>query len=183
VSRATTVPPYFGTTITNASSARIQGIEIEATAVPTAGLTATASFGYLDAKYRNFIGNISGLGVTDNSSLKLRRAPQFTMTTSIDYNFVAAGGEINLGARYRLIDETELLVTNDPAGHVEAGGYLDASFGYEREVGDVTWGIKFYGRNLTDTIRKSNTTRIGGFINFITVNRGREVGAELSLKF
>jgi iron complex outermembrane receptor protein len=183
VSRATTVPPYFGTTIANASSARIQGIEIEATAVPTAGLTATAAFGYLDAKYRNFVGDISGLGVTDNSQLKLRRAPRFTMTTSIDYNFAAAGGEINMGARYRLIDETELLVTNDPAGHVEAGGYLDASLGYERETGGVTWGVKFYGRNLTDTIRKSNATRLGGFINFITVNRGREAGVELSLKF
>jgi iron complex outermembrane receptor protein len=183
VSRATTVPPYFGTTITNASSARIQGFEIEATAVPTAGFTATASFGYLDAKYRNFIGNISGLGETDNSALKLRRAPQFTVTTSADYRFAAAGGEMSVGARYRLIDETELLVTNDPAGHVEAGGFLDASLGFEREMSAVTWSLKLYGRNLTNTIRKSIATRIGGFINFISVNRGREGGVELSLKF
>ncbi|WP_332817458.1 TonB-dependent receptor [Sphingopyxis sp.] len=183
VSRATTVPPYFGTTITNASAARIQGIEIEATAVPTSGLTATASFGYLDAKYRNFVGNISGLGVTDNSALKLRRAPQFTVTTSADYSFAAAGGEVSVGARYRLIDETELLVTNDPAGHVEAGGFLDTSLGYERETSGVTWSVKLYGRNLTNTIRKSIATRIGGFINFIAVNRGREGGVELTLKF
>ena len=183
VSRAISIPPFFGTTVTNAASARIQGVELEATAVPTSGLVFASSFGYLDAKYRDFVGNITGQGVTDNSNLKMVRTPEITATGSVDYSFEAAGGTVEMGARLRYLDDMELIVTNDPVGHTKPVGFLDASLGYGRETGNVAWKIKVYGRNLTDKLRAATATRIGGFLDFLSYNRGREGGVELSVKF
>lgn len=183
VTAAITTPPFFGTSITNASSARIQGIEVEATAVPAEGLNVSASFGYLDAEYEDFIGNITGRGVTDNSGLRLRRTPEYTATVSGDYTFPIGADEISLGARYRYVDSLELAVTNDPFGHVPAGGFLDASIGYGMQRGGTHWTIKAYGRNLTDTIRQNVYFRTGGFLSFASANRGREAGLELTAKF
>ena len=77
----------------------------------------------------------------------------------------------------------ELSVANDPNGHVRSGGYLDASIGYDAEMGGVDWKIKAYGRNLTDTIRQNVFFRTGGFIAFGAANRGREGGLEVTAKF
>lgn len=183
VSRAISIPPFFGTTVTNAASARIQGVEAEATAVPMAGLTLSGSVGYLDAKYRDFVGNITGQLVTDNSNLKIVRTPDWTASASADYNFDLAGGTVDMGARLRYVDDMELIVTNDPLGHTRPVAYLDASLGYGREIGNVQWKLKVYGRNLTDKLRASTATRIGGFLDFLTFNRGREGGVELSVKY
>lgn len=183
VSVGTTIPPFFGTTITNASNARIQGIEIEATAVPTPGLTLATAVGILDAKYLGFIANITGAAVTDNSNLKLRRAPKYTVTTSVDYGFSLGTGRMTMSARYRFIDEVELAVTNDPAGHVPSGGYLDLSLGYGATTAGIDWKLQAYGRNLTDTIRQNTYFRTGGFLSFASANRGREGGVELTLNF
>ena len=183
VSSATTIPPFFGTAIANASSARIQGIEVEATAIPTDGLSVGVSFGYLDAKYNEFIANVTGLGVTDNSNLKLRRAPRFTLSPSIDYKFDVGRGTASAGARARFVDEIQLSVSNDPLGRVESVAFVDAALGYEFEAAGSAWQLNFYGRNLTDSIRQNAFFRAGSFLAFVSANRGREVGIDLTVKF
>src|SRR5690606_4359191 len=85
VNTPTTLPPFTGTSFTNASSAQIQGLELELTVLPLDGLTVSASLGYLDAEYKDFMANITGASVTDNSSLELRRAPEITGNVGADY--------------------------------------------------------------------------------------------------
>ncbi|MGE0666149.1 MAG: TonB-dependent receptor [Sphingomonadales bacterium] len=183
VTSNTTIPPFFGTSVANASEARIQGFEIETTAVPVDGLTLNASAGYLDAKYLDFVGNITGRGVTDNSGLSLRRTPKWTFSISGDYIIPVGDGEITLNARYRYIDQIELAVTNDPNGHVPSANYLDASISYGMVTGGIDWRIQLYGRNLTDTVRQNVYFRTGGFLSFAAANRGREGGVEVTVKF
>lgn len=183
VSSATTIPPFFGTSVANASEARIQGIEIEATAIPMSGLTLSASGGYLDAKYLDFVANITGRGVTDNSDLDLRRTPEFTFSLGADYILPVGPGDLTLAARYRYMDAVELAVTNDPNGHVSSVGYLDASVTYAMTTGGVDWSVRAYGRNLTDEIRQNTFFRAGGFLSFAAANRGREGGVELMVEF
>lgn len=183
VNRNTSIPPFFGTTVTNASSATIQGVELEASAVPAYGLTLDASLGYLDAQYDDFTADITGRGVTDNSDLKLRRAPELTASGGGEYRFAVGPGEAAVRARYRYIGEHELAVTNDPLGHVKGTGYVDASTSYEFELGGVEWLINAYGRNLTDEIRPNVYFRTGGFLAFTSAPLGREYGVELTATF
>lgn len=175
--------PFFGTAVLNAADARLQGFEMEATAVPTPGLNFSFALGYLDAKYKNFVADITELGVTDNSQLKMRRTPKYTVAVGGDYSFAMGPGDMSVGARYRFIDAMELSVANDPNGHVKSGGYLDASLGYAFELGGADVKLSVYGRNLTDTVRQSVFFRTGGFIAFAAANRGREGGVEFTAKF
>lgn len=183
VNRSTTIPPFFGTTVANASSATIKGFELELTMMPVGGLTLDASLGYLDGSYDDFIADITGRGVTDNSSLKLRRTPELTGAAGAEYRFIAGPGTMAVRSRYRYMDEHELAVSNDPVGHVGAAGYVDASASYEFETGAGNWRVNVYGRNLTDEITKNVYFRAGSFLNLTSAPQGREIGVDLTVTF
>ena len=183
VSVATTIPPFFGTSILNVSSARIQGLELEVTAVPAEGLTLSGSLGYLDAKYTNFNSDITGQGVTNNSGLSLRRAPEINGSLGMDYTHPLGSGDASGGVRMRYQGDHELALTNDPLGHVKASAILDATLAYAMTVDAVDWRLSVYGRNLTDQIVPTTYFRAGGFLAFMAATRGTEFGIELKAKF
>jgi iron complex outermembrane receptor protein len=183
VSVATTIPPFFGTSILNVSSARIQGLELEVAAVPVEGLTLNGSLGYLDAKYTNFIADITGQGVTNNNGLKLRRAPEISGSLGMDYTHPVGSGEASGGVRMRYQGDHEVAITNDPNGHVKASAVIDANVAYEMSVDGVDWRLGLYGRNLSDQIVQTTFFRAGGFLAFAAATRGREFGIELKAKF
>src|SRR5690625_3599158 len=79
-----------GTTITaNAGKARLQGSELEVTALPIAGLVLDLSYGYLDFDYRKYRATIPGSTVTFDASGQARaaNAPRHTGRFNAAYEF------------------------------------------------------------------------------------------------
>ena len=73
----------FGQVVVNAGKTRYQGFEIEAVAVPMAGLTLSGNVGYIDIdilKFAAFGGDISDIAKPQN-------APSVTANTSAEYAF------------------------------------------------------------------------------------------------
>lgn len=70
----------------NAASAEFKGFELDMTAQITPGFRLNGNLGYLDAKYKDFFGDIYSTGTpVDASFLKIRRAPKWTWSLGATY--------------------------------------------------------------------------------------------------
>ena len=79
-----TVTEGVSPTFFNGGSAKIRGVEIEATARPTSGLTVDASVGYIDAHYTSITAPSTGT-VLLNLHDKLVNTPEWTANLGIAY--------------------------------------------------------------------------------------------------
>ena len=134
------------TIVNNAAKARIQGVEIDAVATPTPWWTLTGSFGWLDAEYKEFLADLLGTGVTDNSGLKLRRAPKFSFSVGSLMEQEIGSGTGSLRVNYGWKDDYETALVNNPFSHIDSYGILDASVSYDWKG----YSVSVFGRNLTD---------------------------------
>lgn len=136
----------FAAIFTNAASARIYGLELEATARPVEGLRFDAAVGYLNAEYQEFIG-ANGADVSD--TLTPANAPRWTARLGAelrqpitnDAEFVLAGS-----ASYR--GDVFPTVSASPVLFQESYVLLDASAGFE--FADGRYAIRAVGKNLSD---------------------------------
>ena len=144
--RPVTIGTGQETFVTNAASARIQGIEVDSIVYVTDNLTVMASAGWLDASYDDFTANI-GLGLADNTGLELRRAPELTYNVNGVYRWTLGPGEASVRLNYAFKSDYHTLLTNNAFSKIESYGLLDASFNY-------AWGERYlasvFARNLTD---------------------------------
>ncbi|MDD3797625.1 MAG: TonB-dependent receptor [Novosphingobium sp.] len=153
------------TRFTNAGKSRIQGLELEATALPLPGLMLTANMGYTDFKYKSYV--LGGVDVT--SIYKAVYFPKFNSALGMEYTLPAFGNgselSFNLGATYRskvrytqptnAADLNEatispskwLLDARATLAHVPLGG-LDAK-------------ISVWGKNLTDSRKLAYAADLG----------------------
>jgi iron complex outermembrane receptor protein len=74
---------------TNAGKARYKGIELEVNAVPVDGLTAYATFGYVDRKYKEYIffNTATGRDVDIADIARFAYSAPTTLTTGVQYEF------------------------------------------------------------------------------------------------
>lgn len=75
-------PSIFLDTV-NAGEATMQGLEIEATAQLTRGLTANFSYGYLDAEYDKYVDN--GVDKAKLGTVSVAYAPDYTYAAGLKY--------------------------------------------------------------------------------------------------
>jgi len=170
-----------GTTVSNASNAEIQGLELEITAILAESFRVHVSYGYLDAEFNGYEADIDGDGnVTNNDHLKLRRAPENTLGVSMMYfcNFGDVDFDANL--TYRWQDEMETIANNDPLGTVESHGIWNASADFTLHE---NYQLSIYGRNLGDERFTTSVVNIGPLSSFGAYNQPRNWGAELRVKF
>lgn len=118
--------PLDAQVFTNASAARIYGVEVEFSAQPARGLNLSFGTSFLDAKYRNFV---SAAASSDYSGNTLPFAPKFTMQGDINYELKAPFGavvtDISFTRRTRIFfDTTDTERLSDPARI-----YVDGRFG------------------------------------------------------
>ena len=167
------------TIVTNAGEVDMSGLELEVIAAVTDHLRVRAAYGYLDAEYNEYDGDLNGDGtVTDNSYLDLRRAPENTFGMTATYSRNIGPGEFVADVSYRYRDEYETSATNNPLGHVDSTEIWNASIDYIYE----NWQLSVYGRNLDDERYLVSTTDIS-LVAFGQWNRGRNWGAELRYTF
>jgi iron complex outermembrane receptor protein len=152
-------PNFCGIT-TNAAKARINGIEVEANARFAQGfagagsaITLAGTLGYMDAKYKTFIGPTG----TDIANVRVfQNTPSWSVSSTLGAVFSAGPGQINASTVVSYRSLTHQFETASP--FLDQPGYtlLDAHITYSFDGGKYSIGV--HGKNLTDVRYK-----IGGY--------------------
>ncbi len=174
-----TVPVGVAPTTQNAAQARIKGFELEATAVPIDGLTATFAVGYVDAYYLALDTRVSPTITLDS---KFPGTSDWTLNGSLQYAApIGKGLTLTplIGWSYR----SEF--SFDAENFVGQGGYhlVDASIKLANT--ETGWSALVFGKNLTDELYYSHGEQIlnpGGFKQ-VSPARGRQIGLTLAKEF
>ncbi|MEM7570473.1 MAG: TonB-dependent receptor, partial [Pseudomonadota bacterium] len=212
-------PDPAGATVTvvqNAASATIWGLEAEFRALPMEGLSIGLNIGYLNSEYDEWLDQgpiiefVEGvptpvepaqLGVIDRSDSLLRRAPEWTITADVNYEYqIDADRSLIFAADYSFKDDYSIVANtvtiNDPnPGLIDAFGLLNASLSYQTE----RYKLSVFGRNLTNaayfqhvldaattfgrTADSAAPVPTGGFFTFGTLNPPRTWGIQGEVRF
>ena len=175
--------PGQETRTTNAGKAKVYGLEVEASAAPTEGLTLGAALGWQRAKYLEFFTDVDGDGTNDDASyLHLRNAPKWTLSGNARYEFPPAEwGTIALSADVNYQSEFESTTLNADYSQGEARTLVGASIAWT-DPGD-RYRIAIFGRNLLDEVYRVSANSVAGLFNFTNYAPPRSFGVEGSAKF
>ncbi|HSI17603.1 MAG TPA: TonB-dependent receptor [Sphingomonas sp.] len=152
-------PNFCGIT-TNAAKARINGVEVEANARFAQGfagagsaITLAGTLGYMDAKYKTFIGPT---GADVANARVFQNTPSWSVSSTLGAVFNAGPGSINASTVVSYRSLTHQFETASP--FLDQPGYtlLDAHITYSFDAGKYSIGV--HGKNLTDVHYK-----IGGY--------------------
>ena len=148
--------------IDNAAGAEIMGAELDLTAALSEQLTWRLGLSVLDTEYEDFISafgsNAGGPIVSDLSGNELINAPDFKLSSSIDYNQPVANGaklaftgQVNYQSKVYFSKENESLMSQS--------GYalVDVRLAYISP--DGKWQLAGVARNLFDEEYFQNTVR------------------------
>lgn len=131
----------------NASGAELKGFELDLTTQVTDNLTISGNVGYLDAKYKNFFGDIYSTGTpVDATFLRIRRSPRWTWDLRASYERELGSGTLMLNAELHHIGAHELTFLNNPNLRNGSQNMLDANISYKI---DKTM-ISVFAKNLLD---------------------------------
>ncbi|MBK6707345.1 MAG: TonB-dependent receptor [Sphingomonadales bacterium] len=156
----------FAGITTNASKARLQGVEIESFASLArdfagngSALSFNGTLGYIDGKYLRFINN---LGVDVADFRRIQNTPKWTASGTLAVSVPGASGLFNAQTTLSYRSKTNQFET--PSPYLDQKGYalLDASLVWTSDDDRFTVGI--YGKNLLDKHYKTS-----GY-QFITVD-------------
>lgn len=153
------VPAIGITTIDNAASATVKGVEASLEIRPFDGLTLSGQATYLDASYGSFCQPISGgdpqgsdalcaPGLADRSGNRLSQAPKWSGGLNMNYKLpVGNAGSLRFNAGYSWESPVFFTAANESVVGHSGWNRLDAKLGFQ-----ITNGPEFYvfGRNLTD---------------------------------
>ncbi len=152
------VQTFCGIT-TNAAKARIKGVELETNAIlardfagADSSIALTGAVGYIDAKYRTFIGptgtDVAGVRVFQNT-------PHWTASGTLTGTVPVAGGLVTANSTVSYRSLTHQFETASP--FLDQPGYtlLDAGITYGFGEGR-RYSIGLYGKNLTDRRYKTS---------------------------
>jgi iron complex outermembrane receptor protein len=168
----------------NAANAKVQGIELEATAVPIDNLQLSVAGAYLDSEYEDFIVAISPTVTEDRSGSRLIGAPKFDLTASAQYDLELPFGTVSprvelvhKGSRYYDTAQRDALAFLAPSYDLINLSVIVA------DVGDRI-KARAYVDNVTDErfIVEAVDVRALGFRQ-IYYGEPRTYGLELTYKF
>ena len=162
----------------NAANSRIKGFEMEGRAVFNSNWSLDFSYGYLDAKFKNYVFNPT----LDFSGNRMQRAPKSTLSLGLNFETKTGLGELStrLGYSYRssIFFEADNNVV-DPQSSEGALGLWDASINLK--TGNWTMGI--WGRNLTDERYRRQVLNSTGNAQRGIWAEPRTFGARVSYEF
>jgi iron complex outermembrane receptor protein len=152
------------TTISNAATAKISGMELEMTAKPIPQLLLTANYSLLDAHYSDFHAasvpailapllagspRLNANGTFDATGNRLNAAPRDSASASGQYNWNMTHGLAFLRAEYywqarAFYDPSNALIMSQ-----KAYGVTNVFLGYDNERS--LWGVHLFAKNVADT--------------------------------
>ncbi len=167
----------------NAASARVKGIEAEATIVPTHGLTLRGVLGYQDAGYRRYVTPIpSGY---DLSTAPLDRAPKWQWSMDGTYAVpVSDQWKVTFNGNVSYIGRnlfTQSIADARDNTFLRAHTLLNASITLA-QADDHYW-LRLVGKNLGDKRYETASQVVGGLWTFTLYGPPRYYGVEGGVKF
>ncbi|MGW8704337.1 TonB-dependent receptor [Brevundimonas sp. NPDC055814] len=174
------------TLVANVGAATISGFEAEATALLTDVFTVSASVGYLDASYDEFMADLGdGLGVIDRTYLPMPYAPKWSNSVTFNYKDDFDFGRVTAQASVRHMTDmytsfSTLNATTDLTMR-QSNTVVDGSLSLE--LPDGRWRVSLWGKNLTDELVINNTFGVGNLLASRVYQPPREIGVDLSLTF
>ena len=167
------------TVVENAASATIQGVELEVQAFLGEGLSLRGNVGYLDTEYDDFsYVDING-DTIDLSGLEFRRAPDWTGSLDMTYQWEMIGGIAWVRGAYRYLGEHFVNVTNSPELENDAQNLFDASVNFSYDA--FTFSV--FGRNLTDEDGYIHGYDVAGLWSYAATRPPRTYGFEAVYNF
>jgi iron complex outermembrane receptor protein len=164
--------------VENAARARIRGAEFELVAVPVDGLTLSAAYGHIGARYLD-IGHVANLTLDS----PFQRTPRNSFSASVDYEFSMRLGMLRLRSdySYRSKEQFQLVAA---ANDQRAYGLLGARI--TLRTSDRRRSIAVFGTNLTNkryrTAGRGTLLEIAGFA-YSSVGLPRQVGVQITSDF
>lgn len=183
------------TVVSNAASAKITGAELELIIQPSPSLNFTASASYLDAKYGTFLKDLNGDNIGDDvSTLTLRRAPKYQISTGVNYSREVGSGRFDANVLLRFQSKTATCiandrpivfgaVTNDFRCFTKDRENLSGQISYTFFTGSGEVSIAAFGRNLTNVRDIGSTLPVAGLFTFSGAIEPRTYGVELGFRF
>ena len=135
----------FATVFTNAGKAELLGLELEAMARPTPNLLVSASLGFLDASYKEFI-DASQRDVADERTPI--HAPDMTGSIAAQYTVPVGFGQVRIAWNMTWRSDYFVEVNNHPS--LEQSGYALHNVAVSLKDGAERWTLSVGVKNLTD---------------------------------
>jgi iron complex outermembrane receptor protein len=138
-------------TVFNAGTAQIQGVEFELTALLAQGLTLGLNYGYIDADINEVIN--PNTGVDESAQYRLPNAPQHSYTADLEYIFPATSwGTLSANINYSWRDDIWIATktSQTPLGPLHGYALLNARL----TLSDIPIGasgrfkVAVWGKNL-----------------------------------
>jgi iron complex outermembrane receptor protein len=159
-------PATFASFTSNAGAANIPGFEFETTFNPTAWLTLTGNYSYMDAKYTRYVQQ-DGTILTGNQ-IPFDAKNHATLGTDIHFSSPRlAGGEVRIGGDVSWRSKTYFQDNNAADwsyvhNHSGINGLLNLHADWTSP--DETWEVSFWGNNATNVRYIIDATDVkGGF--------------------
>ena len=137
------VPGGTDFVILNAEEVRAFGIEAEGHWRPSDRLTISASAGWSEIEFEEFMDDVDPANVIDLSGNRVPFVPEFSAALGFRYDF---GEGFYVSSAYRAIGSVHYEDNGNPASKQETYQILDAQIGYEAE----NWSASIFGHNLLD---------------------------------
>ena len=168
---------------TNAASARIDGVELEAILTPSPRNRFGATVAWLDARFTDYE-VVPGVNF---SGAKLDRSPEWV--ASVDYSYrlpLANGRNITAQVRTRISDSYEFLSTTLRA-QFRQPSYTRTDLTLTYNAPDQRWYLQGFAKNLENAVVLSSATTVAAFPGLaggtVTFQDPRTYGARMGFKF
>lgn len=167
------------TDVLNAGKARIKGVELDVTARPVPGLTLTANYAYLHARYKEII---DGTGTDITDTFHFVQAPPHSLTASAEYEFPETSiGRLAIYADYSHQSRKFTAATNS-SYKIGSYGLLNGRITLsDIPLGFGNWQVAVFGKNLTNKTYLIDHFAVGVPAGFY--GEPRTYGVTLSFKY
>jgi iron complex outermembrane receptor protein len=176
------------TTIFNAASAKIYGVDLDAQFAPTRELTFTLGASLIHDRFGDFPGATfsspkpgggNNLAVGNAKGNRVPQTPDWTINVGADYKRDVSFGELTLSINYFHNDGWKAEADNrlaQPAYDV-LNGSIGIRFGKDKQ-----YDVRLWGRNLTNTAY-AQFISASGLVDGITLAPGRLIGLTAGVQF
>jgi iron complex outermembrane recepter protein len=182
----TSVNGAHASTLLNAATAKIKGVEAELTALPFDGMKVFATGGYVNAVYDEFTPSLTlpaapynPAGALNPTDLGFANLPRWTTDGGYSYTFglpnVEGSFQINTDYSWRSKQFGDF--ANSPQDIIKSYGLLNASINHT----SGPWTVSVWGRNLQNTVYDEAGAISAGWQLFPGIPR--TFGVTATLKF
>ncbi|WP_294301276.1 TonB-dependent receptor [uncultured Sphingomonas sp.] len=150
--RANSTPPEIFRQ--NVGDARIQGLEVEWTARPLAGVEVGGWLSTLADRFTR-LASSPGCTIVPESQLDLRFTPTLRYQLRGSYTRSVGGGRLRVGGDYSAASPYNIALCNEPQHRVTDNAAINLQLGWDRG----NWGVTLAATNLAD--RRYNSGSVG----------------------